>query len=177
MLIEACIAGNDAAWHELVHRYSRLVYSVPRRYGLDRDVCEDLYQEVFSILVRQLPGIKSRSGLPKWLITTAHRVCRQWLKRSRRVPGVLPDVVEQAAPPTELVLELERRQLVRQALRRLGGRCEELLTALYTNQGTAGYDEVATKMNLPIGSIGPMRARCLQKLLRLVERMERDLSA
>ena len=56
-VLTASVAGDDAAWSELVARYGRLVVSVPRRYGLGREACEDIFQEVFAILVRQLPEI------------------------------------------------------------------------------------------------------------------------
>lgn len=157
-------------------RYGQLVYSIPRRYGLDAEACDDVFQEVFSILVRQLPGIRRQSALPKWFITTTHRVCRQWFARNRQPPMEAPEALDEPAPPPELALRWERLHLVRQALRRLGGRCEELLAALYTDQGPVRYDEIAGKLDLPIGSIGPMRARCLAKLLEQLERLERDVA-
>ena len=171
-VLEASLAGNQRAWSELVARYSRLVYSIPRRYGLDRDACEDIFQEVFTIFVRQLPGIRRRTGLPKWFITTTHRVCRQWFRQARRSVGEEPDTLNTTQPPAELLLEWEQQHQLRLALRRLGGRCEQLLVALYTNQGVPTYSEVATKLDMPEGSIGPIRARCLSKLADLLAEME-----
>ncbi|MHC4426987.1 MAG: RNA polymerase sigma factor [Planctomycetota bacterium] len=170
----ACVSGDEAAWKEFVSRYGQLVYSIPHRYGLDTDACEDIFQEVFSILIRQLSGIRRRSGLPKWFITTTHRVCRDWFRQARRQAGGVPRFAKAEAPPPDLVLHWERQQVVRQALRRLGGRCEELLTALYANQGTAKYEDVAKQIGVPIGSIGPMRARCLQRLMELVADLEKE---
>ena len=60
-----------------------------------------------------------------------------------------------------------------QALRRLGGRCEQLLIALYSNQGSSSYEDVARQVNVPVGSIGPMRARCLRKLLSELDTPEK----
>ena len=77
-------------------------------------------------------------------------------------------------PPPDMLVQLEQQHLVRQALRRLGGRCEQLLVALYTNQGGPGYEEVAAKLDMPQGSIGPARARCLHKLLEIMDSMDRD---
>ncbi|MHC4218430.1 MAG: RNA polymerase sigma factor [Planctomycetota bacterium] len=168
----ACIAGDEAAWNELVGRYGQLVFSIPRRYGLDRDACEDIFQEVFSILVRQLPGIRRRTGLPKWFITTTHHVCRHWFRQARKRAGEPSPMPETATPPAELIQEWEQQHLVRQALRRLGGRCQELLTILYANRGPASYEDVARQLDMPVGSIGPTRARCLRKLLALIEGME-----
>ena len=180
-VLHASVAGDEGAWAELVARYSRLVVSIPQRYGLGREACEDIFQEVFAILVRQLPGIRRRTGLPKWFITTTHRVCRQWFKQARHdtqvkhdkhVIGDGSELVNGREPTPDLLVQWERQQLVRQALRRLGGRCEQLLVALYTDQGVAGYEEVAAKLDMPEGSIGPGRARCLRKLLEIMESME-----
>ncbi len=171
-VLKASIAGDQGAWNELVARYGRIVASIPRRYGLDREACEDIFQEVFSILVRQLPGIRRRTGLPKWFITTTHRVCRQWFRQVKHATGAESELLSGREPPPELLVHWERQHMVRQALRRLGGRCEQLLTALYTDQGVASYEEVAAKLDMPEGSIGPGRARCLRKLMEIIESME-----
>lgn len=158
-------------------RYGSLVLSIPRHYGMDRDVCDDIFQEVFSILVGQLGRIRSQTGLPKWFITTTHRVCCQLFKRSQRSASAELPVIEGPAPPPEQIMRWERHQLVRQALRGLGGRCEELLLALYSNQGTDRYEQVARQLHIPVGSIGPTRARCLQKLMEILAAMEAEESA
>ena len=171
-VLDASLAGDQGAWSELVARYSRLVYSIPRRYGLDGDVCDDVFQEVFVIFVRQLSGIRRREGLPKWFITTTHRVCRQWFRQANKSMGAAPDSLIAPQPPAEMLVEWERQHHLQLALRRLGGRCEQLLVALYTNQGGAAYSEVATKLDMPEGSIGPARARCLSKLSDILGLME-----
>lgn len=155
-------------------RYGSLVLSIPRQYGMDRDVCDDIFQEVFSILVGQLGRIRSQTGLPKWFITTTHRVCRQWFKRADASSGTGSDLLSARQPPPEMLVQWEQQHLVRQALRRLGGRCEQLLVALYTDQGGPGYEEVSTKLGIPQGSIGPARARCLGKLLEIMDSMDRN---
>lgn len=171
-VLKASIAGDDGAWSELVARYGRLVASIPRRYGLGREACEDIFQEVFSILVRQLAGIRRQPGLPKWFITTTHRVCRRCFKQVKHVTGGESELLSGQEPPPDLLVHWERQHMVRQALRRLGGRCEQLLIALYTDQGVASYEEIAAKLNMPEGSIGPGRARCLGKLMEIMESME-----
>lgn len=171
-LIEACLDGDERAWKTLVERYGRLVYSIPHRYRLDDAAADDVFQEVFSILFRQLPKIRRRTGLPKWIMTTTHRVCRQWARRARRA-GELPAEVERTGPPPpEELARDEDRHRVREALARLGGRCETLLLALYASPGEASYEQIARQLNLPVGSIGPTRARCLRKLLELMEGSE-----
>ena len=170
-LVERCRSGDEAAWKELVCRYERLVYAVPNRYGLDEDSARDVFQEVFAILVAQLPALRNPSGLPKWLMTTARNVCRKWLREAHRESGVAvePEVMD-AAP--EFVQMWESQHRLRQALRRLGGRCEELILALYSDRVSTSYEAVARRLGVPVGSIGPTRARCLRKLLDLIESME-----
>ena len=141
---------------------------------MDRDICEDIFQEVFAILVGQLGRIRSQTGLPKWFITTTHRVCRQWFKRSQRSAGAELPVIDGPVPPPEHLMRWEQHQLVRQSLRRLGGRCEQLLLALYSNQGSDSYEQVARQLHIPVGSIGPTRTRCLQKLMEILAAMEAE---
>ena len=173
-VLAASLAGDQVAWSELIARYSRLVYSIPHRYGLDREACDDVFQEVFTIFVRQLPRIRRQSGLPKWFITTTHRVCRQSFKRAQKMAGEMPGTLASRQPPPDVAVEWERQHLLRQALRRLGGPCEQLLVALYTEQGGTSYAEVAEQLNIPEGSIGPARGRCLRKLSDILYMLEED---
>ncbi|MHC5005320.1 MAG: RNA polymerase sigma factor [Planctomycetota bacterium] len=169
-LIAACLDGDEAAWRTLVESYSGLVYSIPLRLGLGEDAAEEIFQDVFAVLVHQLPRLRRRTALPAWLITTTHRACRRWVRRSGRRPvtEAEPLLLERSLP-VELAVEWEQRHRLRRALTRLGGRCEALLTALYLSSGTGRYEQIAQQLGIPVGSIGPTRARCLRKLLELLE--------
>jgi RNA polymerase sigma factor (sigma-70 family) len=173
-VVEACLAGDQAAWTEMVTRYRRLVYSIPRRYGFDDAASEDVFQEVFVILSRRLGTIRVRTGLAKWLITTTHRVCRGVIRRRRAVSGVSLELLDDATPPLDAIAAWERQQLLHTALRRLGGRCERLLTALYLGPVRVRYEAIAEMLDVPVGSIGPTRARCLAKLQREVRELDVD---
>ncbi len=129
-LLDRCEAGDEEAWKTLVARYERLVYAIPHRYGLDEDAAKDIFQEVFTILVRQLPTLRRRTGLPKWLISTARNTCRKWLRQASRAGAGPPGAAQAAEPPPEILQRLESQHLLREALRRLGGRCEDLLRIL-----------------------------------------------
>src|SRR5262245_22339735 len=166
-LVQACVAGEQAAWRELVRRYAGLVYSVPMRLGLDEESSEDVFQMVFEALLRQLPKLREPRTLPKWLLTAARRISWKLIQQSKR-PLAEPATAEQVAPSEEL-MQWERRTLVQQALERLGGRCQELLTTLYLGQSQPSYELVAQQLGLPLGSIGPTRARCMEKLMRLLQ--------
>jgi RNA polymerase sigma factor (sigma-70 family) len=167
-LIAACLAGDQGAWRELVGRYSRLVLAVPRQCGLDGNDAEDVFQEVFAALLRQLGQLRSRQSLAKWLITTAHRSAWRRYSRRGRCAELDAGIVAPGEPPAELVERMEREHLVRSAVRRMGGRCERLLTALYLEGCEPSYEQVAQRLGIPRGSIGPARARCLAKLVHLL---------
>ena len=166
-LIQACLQDDQFAWRELVTRYNRLVFSIPRAYGLAEADCEDVFQNVFAAAVRQLPKLRDQQSLAKWLITTAHRM--SWRSLDGRPKAQLDDdLVAEDVPPAELAARWERQQMVRQALRRLGGRCERLIAALYLDESRPTYDQIARQLSIPRGSIGPTRVRCLSKLLELL---------
>ena len=167
-LVEACLEGVSEAWDEVVDRFGRLVYSIPRRYGLSDADADDVFQTVFAILYERLGQLRDRSRLSAWLIRTTHRECYRVGKRSGRYVD-LDRVIENVSEPQDDDLETwETRHLVRQALRQLGGRCESLLTALFLAPGQPRYDTIAEQLGMKIGSIGPTRARCFEKLEKIL---------
>lgn len=171
-LIAACVRDNQNAWRELVTRFSRLVYSIPRRYGLDDQSCDDVFQTVFANLSKRLADLRDPRSLPKWLITTAHRATWRILReRIRDAAAAVHDGerVDADAPAPDRVLQWERQHMVRQALIRLGGRCQALLEALYLDPAKPSYEQISQRMDIPVGGIGPTRSRCLAKLSEICE--------
>ncbi len=167
-LVEACLEGDSDAWDEVVDRFGRLVYSIPRRYGLSDADADDVFQTAFAILYERLGQLRDPSRLSAWLIRTTHRECYRVGKRSGRYVD-LDRVIENVAEPRDDDLETrETRHLVRQALRQLGGRCESLLTALFLAPGQPRYDTIAEQLGMKIGSIGPTRARCFEKMEKIL---------
>jgi RNA polymerase sigma factor (sigma-70 family) len=170
-LVRACLAGDDTAWHELVDRFGRLVYSIPARYGFCDADARDVFQTVFTILYRKLDGIREADRLASWLIRTTHRECYRLAKRSPPSGGLDETIPDAGAPAEQQAAVWERRQQVRQALRQLGGRCEQLLTALFLASGRPSYDAIAEQLGMKVGSIGPTRARCFKKLEQILVEM------
>lgn len=166
-LIRRCIEGDQAAWDRLVDQYGRLVYSIPRGYGMSADDADDVFQNVFVIVYRKLSTLKDLTRLSSWLITTTHRECWR-LRRSHEVPveDDLPRLPEEAAPDD--VERWERQQTVRELLDRLGDPCRALLTALFLDSSEPSYARIAERLGIPVGSIGPTRARCFRKLEKLM---------
>ena len=163
-IIHACLRGDQRAWNLLVDRYSRLVYSVPRRFGLNESDAGEVAQNVFLTLFRKLDTLGDHLLLARWLLTTAHRETWRIGKARRKyseLDAIMPDV---SSPSDEQLEQWERQQIVREALDRLGGRCKTLLAALFRGPGKPDYEAVARELDMPVGSIGPTRARCFAKL-------------
>jgi len=180
-LIRQCRRGSETAWHQLVDRFGRLVYSIPRRYGMNASDADDIVQTVFTILFRRLDRLEESERLGAWLITTTQRECWRQMRQSRDAASRATDLEGRSDPfdaasadgPTSRSPEDEARlweeqHLIRRAMNELGGRCEELLTALFVQGPEQSYEAVARKLNIPVGSVGPTRARCFAKLEKIL---------
>lgn len=164
-LIHGCIAGDADCWNDLINRYGSLVYSVPKRLGLNDSDSEDIFQAVFSILANRLHSIDDPQALPKWLITTARRECWRHLRRMARRDELESEANRHAEVQDDGDQALDRHVAVRSALAGMGPRCRDLLTLLFLSPGRPDYEGVSAALGIPVGSIGPTRARCLSKLL------------
>ena len=170
-LVARARAGDQAAWNELVERYAPLVWSICNRYRLCRQDIDDIGQTVWLLLVEQLGNIRQPAALPGWLATTTRRECLRVLRAASRYDSFgssvdsqeLPD---QAAPMIEQeVIEAELHAALRTALADLPARCRQLLSMLLSDPPHS-YAEISAALPIAIGSIGPQRARCLEKLRR-----------
>jgi RNA polymerase sigma factor (sigma-70 family) len=179
-LIQACRRGDGAAWEALISRYQRLVYSIPRRAGLDEDRSAEVFQHVFEKLVTHLDRIEQPDRLGSWLATTARR--EMWrLSQRERVTQRLGDsnasddeidhFLDDTPLPDERLIRLEEQHTIHMAVTSLDERCRRLLTLLFYQSDPPPYAEVAAVLGLNEGSIGPTRIRCLQKLRRLLDNL------
>ena len=175
-LVLACRAGDTRAWEAVVTRYSRLIYAIPRRAGLSEDAAADVFQEVFTSLVEQLDRIQQPSRIRAWLVTTARRatlrVLRGRLPTAVAAPDAESDMPEQVSDeplPEDVVEQLEDWHILRVAVGRLDDRCAALLRMLFYTPETPAYVDIARALGVPEGSIGPTRARCLEKLRRFYD--------
>ena len=166
-LVAACRRGREDAWNALVDRYARLVVSIPRRHGLGPDDADDVAQGVFLQLFRRLETLDDANRLASWLITTAHRETWRVGRRRGRDAAFEARFDDLAEPDPDDAARWERSDLVRRGLERLGGRCEALLRALFA-EDAADYASIGAALDMPVGSIGPTRARCFAKLERIL---------
>jgi len=180
-LVERCRAGDARAWEALVRRYERLVYAVARTYRLQDADLGDVFQEVFAALHRGLPRLREPRALCRWLSSTADRIARATASRARAAPALSLEDGDGAdrfaadLPSIGSDLEtLEEQALMRIALASLPERCGRLLKALYYEDPPASYAALAQRFGVPIGSLGPTRARCFEALRRAYEALAAD---
>jgi RNA polymerase sigma factor (sigma-70 family) len=163
--------GDQEAWNEIIERYAPLVWSVCLRYQLDRHDIDDVGQSVWLLLVEHIGSLREAAALPGWLATTTRHECLRVLRASRRqdYAGLPPEEQmpsDPAAPTVEQeLIEAERNAALRAALAELPDRCRELLSMLISDPPPA-YAEISAALGIAVGSIGPIRARCLDRLRR-----------
>ena len=162
-------AGDDyEAWNELVERYVPLVWAICARFQLSRDDIEDVGQNVWLLLVEQLGKLREPAALPGWLATTTRRECLRVAtaaRKSQQAGGVLDDAPPFAddTPIDEELLIAERNAALRAAFAELPTDGQRLLAMLFRDP-PCSYSEIHDTLGIPIGSIGPKRARYLERL-------------
>lgn len=169
-LVERAVNSDQNAWNDIVERYAPLVWSICVRYRLNDPDIEDVGQTVWLLLVEHLGKLREPAALPGWLVTTTHRECQRALTAARKAEDAatkLEDglVVVDGAVIEQEILTAERNAALRLALRELPPRCQQLLAMLISDPPRP-YAEISATLQIPIGSIGPQRARCLERLRR-----------
>jgi RNA polymerase sigma factor (sigma-70 family) len=174
-LVQRCLEGDARAWDDLVRRYERLVYAIGISYHLEEADLGDCFQEVFGALVRGLPRLREPRALCRWLASTTDRVARAYAlrirrERAHRAADLYTDALaaDQSAVGADLE-RLEQQALVRLAVADLPDRCRALLEALYYEDPAPAYAAVARRLGMPIGSLGPTRARCFERLRAILD--------
>ena len=171
-LVRRAARGDQPAWRAIVDQYSRLVWSVARGYRLSEAQTADAVQTTWLRLLEHLSEIREPDRLPGWLRTTAQRVCLAMLRDARReapiesceettVDARWP--VAEEAGPEECALRRDHQVLVRRAVATLPQRHQALL-GLLVSPTPISYQEISAGLGMPVGSIGPTRARILARL-------------
>ncbi len=176
-LVAACRKGDQHAWAALVDKYKNLIFSIPIKLGLYDDAA-DIFQAVCLDLLTGLPRLREPRALPKWLMQTCYHKCLQARRRAEKnIPlseenGEVP--VEDGSPstlPDDMLLQIEKEQMVRDAIAELSPRCERMVRMLFFETPPRPYEEVAKELGIATGSIGFIRGRCLVKLKQQLENM------
>jgi RNA polymerase sigma factor (sigma-70 family) len=170
-LVAAANAGDQAAWAQIINSYARLVWSIARSFRLGDADAADVAQATWLRLVQHLGKVRDPRCLGAWLATTARREALALLRRSGRdVPvdtGELRHVEGRQPAPDDRLLRAEQNSEVHAAFDALPARCRQLLRALL-NDPPMSYEQAATLLDMPIGSVGPTRSRCLEQLRTLL---------
>jgi RNA polymerase sigma factor (sigma-70 family) len=182
-LVAMCRAGRRGAWSTLVRRYQRLVHTVPRRAGLSAEAADDVLQATFTRLFEKLDTIEDPSRVRSWLVTTARRETLDLLDVRRRdaqreIEGeggeaAVAAVADPAPLPPELLEDLETLDRVRRAVDRLDPKARQFVELLFLTEPAPSYTEIAARLAIPVGSIGPTRARCVAKLRAILDQDDR----
>lgn len=169
-LIHAANAGDQAAWEEIVDRFSGLVWATTRAHRLSRAEAADVAQTTWLRLVENLDRIHDPERLGAWLGTTARRECLRHIRlRSRELAtdeSMLFEAPSEDRAADRLITR-ERNTALRRAFSRISERCQSLLRLLAADP--ISYEEIGAALGMPIGAIGPTRARCLEQLRRTPE--------
>ena len=179
-LVASCLSGESSAWEALIHRYQRLIYSIPIKKGFSAVDAADVFQSVCVLLLEKLSTLRKHDKIASWLMTTTTRECwrvaAQWRREGpaeTRDPDDHRDKLSEMADSKPLAEEesvlLERQQILRQAIDGLPDRCRRLISMLFYDKDDPSYADIARSLKIPVASVGPTRARCLEKLKKELE--------
>jgi len=170
-LVQGAVEGHQPAWSELVARFGGMIASVGRRYGLSAADVSELQQTTWLRLVENVHRIEQPERVGGWLATTARRESLQILRRAAKYTTGADQMLANLSDNDVIDIHdrpsAEVRDALLQAWAQLKPRCREMLTLLMSD-GDVGYKDLSKLLNMPIGSIGPTRARCLERLRRLI---------
>ncbi len=170
-LVTAAAHGDQAAWDDIVDRFSPLLVAVLRQCQLSVADTEDVAQTVWLRLVENLDKLREARALPMWIITTGRREAWRQAASRRKIQAQDPGTGEWTRQPAsvdtldDIVLQAERHQALLAGLAELGARDRKLLL-LFLEDPQPSYSEISRRTGMPIGGIGPTRARALDKLRR-----------
>jgi RNA polymerase sigma factor (sigma-70 family) len=175
-LIRECLNGDERAWSALISKYRNLIHSIPMKYGATPEDAADIFQSVCLELYSELPRLRNTEALRSWLISVTAHLSFHWKKRHKRrgeeeLSEEAQERLESFEPvPHELIEQVEREQLVREAIGQLPARCQEIIRLLFYQHPPLPYNELAARLGVSRSSIGFIRGRCLKRLQRALER-------
>jgi len=172
-LVQRAAEGDRLAWERLVDQYARLIWAMTRDFKLVESDAADVAQATWLRLLEHIDRLEYPARVGSWLAATARNECLRSVAARKRVVLVHDDVAlngDAAHEPEidERLLAAERAQAVREALSRLPQRWQRLLELLMADP-PASYAEISDQLGLPVGSIGPTRGRCLERLRELLQ--------
>lgn len=170
-LVKQAGDGDQEAWDDLVARFNGLVWSIARGHRLRQADAGDVVQTTWLRLVEHLDRIRDPERVGAWLATTARNESLAVIRRSSRTQPTEDtwlEVIDPDAPDLDATLiSTERERALWQAIAMIGERCQRLLRVMMSDP-VPSYQEVSAALDLPIGSIGPTRQRCMESLRKIL---------
>ena len=167
---QKCVRGDKGSWDKIVEQFVDLVFTIAKRCGLNTDEAHDVVQSSFIALYGARESIVSSQVLLRWLTVTAKREAVHLSQKKKRQGASLDDdkgiselVADDAEGVDEILEQAERGLQIRVALSKLDDKCRRLLSILFFSPEVP-YTDIASQLKIAIGSIGPSRARCLERL-------------
>jgi RNA polymerase sigma factor (sigma-70 family) len=167
-LVARAADGDHGAWNALVDEFGAIVWATTRAHRLSGADAADVFQTTWMLLVENIGLIHDRASVGAWLATTARRQCLGVIRRAARVLPLgddLPDAPSDAPHAGDLLVSRQNAAVIRTALAQLSPRDRRLLRMLAADPAPS-YDEIGAALGMPLGSIGPTRARALARLRR-----------
>ncbi|MCK4414605.1 MAG: sigma-70 family RNA polymerase sigma factor [Candidatus Eisenbacteria sp.] len=179
-LVAGLIAHEEWAWRQFVEDYARIIYSIGGMLGFSPADREDLLQSTCLTALRSIATLRDPAKLSSWTYSVARRLAIDKLRQKREFPieDLHGDDRSAALPnPNPLISDelqrLEETARLADAVGKLDDRCRLLLTTLYLQDPRPSYRSIAQSLEIPVGSIGPTRARCLKKLAQIMKRLSK----
>jgi RNA polymerase sigma factor (sigma-70 family) len=182
-LVAAAAAGDRNAWEQLVDAYGRLVWSITRNHRLTPGDAADVSQTTWLRLLEHIDRLSEPGRVGSWLATTARRECLRIMAKNKRTAPVGDDAVFEFVPaplvgtPAAVdndLLAIERAQAVREAVATLPEASQEMLRLMMMDPAPS-YEEISATLGRPVGSLGPSRRRCLEKLRSMLTEADIEL--
>jgi RNA polymerase sigma factor (sigma-70 family) len=167
-LIRRAAEGDRGAWERLVDKYARLIWAITRDFKLSESDASDVAQATWLRLLEHIDRIEYPDRVGSWIAATARNECLRSLAARKRVvlahdEVTFDGVASSDAELDESLLAVERAEVVREAVSQLPRRWQHLMELLMADP-PASYAEISDQLDLPVGSIGPTRRRCLARL-------------
>jgi RNA polymerase sigma factor (sigma-70 family) len=168
-VVTAAARGDQSAWSALVARFRGRILRVTRAHGLNHHQADDVAQETWLRLFRNVGGVRNPEALGAWIDTTARRESLRAIRGGRREDLTGEELGVEVTTPDDPDAELlqERRAELASALEQLPEHQRRLIESLI-GEPEPTYAAVAEQLGLPIGSIGPTRGRCVKRLRHIV---------
>ena len=160
-LVARCRSGDQAAWNELVERFSRYVYAIAvQAFRLPEHDAEDVFQEVFTRVYQHLDTLRDDEAVRPWIGQLTRRVCINRLRSSSREQPAETDLA--LADDEDVIGRLDEAFSVHEALATLPEHCQEMLDRFFARDES--YRQIGDSLGLPAGTIASRISRCLAKL-------------